>query len=714
MVAELPVNADQTACNAWVLDEENPADSDVLGDLRADPRIEFVDHRAQQAAGIRELHPPVDPDVVAEPMRWAYYPWRRTVVGVLGPRAFRELRLNRNKNLITADEQARLGTLRIGVAGLSVGHVVAHTLAAEGLCGELRLADFDHLELSNLNRVPATVLDLGENKATVAARRIAEIDPYLPVQVFTAGVTPDTIDEFLDGLDVLIEECDSLDMKATIREAARARRIPVLMATSDRGLVDVERFDLEPDRPILHGLLGEVDSSQLSGLTAQQKIPHMLGILDVARSSPRAAASMLEVGRTLSTWPQLMNEVALGASTIAVAVRRLGLGEELVSGRVRVDIGDALDQLAEPPASNADDHAHAETAVAATDSTDIVHIVAAAAILAPSGGNAQPWVVETTQDSITIRLASKSRSTMDVGSRGSALAVGAAMFNARVAAAAHNVLGPVEFGEDDDTSPLHGTMQLAHGEDADLAGLYEAMLLRETNRQLGTPGHIDVKAVTVLESAARREGAWLQLLTARDELEQAATILAAADRMRYLTPSLHADMVGEMRWPLDPSPETGIDVLSLGLGSADLAVLDILRRPEVMATLARWDAGEALGADTADRIRSSSALGVVSVRGQTLTDYARGGSAVEAVWVAAQQLGLAVQPISPVFLLAHNYEELCEMSPTFAPSLEVLQRSFRQLVRTPPDELPVLLLRFAYAPPTQLRSRRRRLRLTSG
>ncbi len=96
---------------------------------------------------------------------------------MLGPRAFRAVRLDRNRNLITADVQTRLGALRIGVAGLSVGHVIAHTLAAEGLCGELRLADFDGIELSNLNRVPTTVLDLGLNKAEVAACRIAELDP---------------------------------------------------------------------------------------------------------------------------------------------------------------------------------------------------------------------------------------------------------------------------------------------------------------------------------------------------------------------------------------------------------------------------------------------------------------------------------------------------------------------------------------------------------
>ena len=161
--------------------------------------------------------------MLAEGGQWAYYPWRRTVVAVLGPRGFRAVRLDRNRNMITAAEQERLGALRIGVAGLSVGHVIAHTLAAQGLVGELRLTDFDDLELSNLNRVPATVFDLGVNKATVTARRIAELDPYLPVRVLDAGLTHDTVDEFLDGLDIVVEECDSLDMKAVLREGAKAR-----------------------------------------------------------------------------------------------------------------------------------------------------------------------------------------------------------------------------------------------------------------------------------------------------------------------------------------------------------------------------------------------------------------------------------------------------------------------------------------------------------
>ena len=138
----------------------------MLERLRADPTVEFLDHRDAQLRGLRSLRPAPDEDVLAEPGRWAYYPWRRAAVSVLGPRGFRALRLDRNRNIITADEQARLNALTIGVAGLSVGHVIAHTLALAGLCGTLRLADFDELELSNLNRVLRRCSTSGSTKLT--------------------------------------------------------------------------------------------------------------------------------------------------------------------------------------------------------------------------------------------------------------------------------------------------------------------------------------------------------------------------------------------------------------------------------------------------------------------------------------------------------------------------------------------------------------------
>jgi molybdopterin/thiamine biosynthesis adenylyltransferase len=699
------------AFSARILDPADADDSLLLDRLRQDPRIEFVDHRTELLKSLRLLCPSPDAETLAESTAWAYYPWRRAVVGVLGPRAHRALRLDRNRHLITAEEQDRLNGLRIGVAGLSVGHVIAHTLAAEGLCGGVRLADFDDLELTNLNRVPATMLDIGLNKAVVAARRIAELDPYIHLDVMTAGVTPESLSDFLDDVDIVVEECDSLDMKIMIREAARERRLPVLMATSDRGLVDVERYDLEPARPILHGLLGEVDATFLASLPSRDKLPYMLRHLNASRSSPRLIASLVEITNTLSTWPQLAADVTLGAAAVAEAVRRIGLQRPLRSGQTRIDIGQALDDVAEPPAIVDVQRLHEPADDEESDATPTgpVAAVVQAALRAPSGGNAQPWHVEAQADSVVIRLAPERTSMMDVAFRGSAVAIGAALFNAKVAAAAWKVLGPTEWKTDDVTSPLEVALRLDHGDDAELADLYQPMLRRETNRLLGVSQPFSAETVTLLHDIARREGGRLRLLQAREDIEEVASIFAAADRIRYLTPHLHTEMISELRWPGDEPADTGIDVRSLELDPADLAVLDVLRRADVMVELAQWKAGEALGDEVRKRIRASSAVGVITVRGHELTDFACGGSAVEAVWVVAQRLGLAVQPISPVFLHAVHRDELFELSPSFATELQSLQAAFRHLAGTKEDESQVLVLRFAHAPRASVRSRRRGL-----
>ena len=153
-----------TAATGWVpvlLDASKRADRQVLANLRADPAIDFVDDAGAQRAELLRLLPAPDEELLDEAPRHVYYPWRRIVVRMLGPLAYPVVRLDRNRNRITRREQERLRRRRVGVVGLSAGHSAAVTIALEGLCGELRLADFDDVELTNLNRLPATVSTAG-------------------------------------------------------------------------------------------------------------------------------------------------------------------------------------------------------------------------------------------------------------------------------------------------------------------------------------------------------------------------------------------------------------------------------------------------------------------------------------------------------------------------------------------------------------------------
>lgn len=687
---------------AEILDLRVERDAARIAELQADPRVDIAEHLETQAAELREVRPVVS-DIVGEPGRWVYFSWRRTMVSLLGPESFRLLRLDRNRNKITRQEQALFTRLSVGVIGLSVGHAIAHTLALEGLCGQLRLADFDSIELSNLNRIPATVFDLSQNKAEVAARRIAELDPYLSVSVVDSGVTESNIDEFLTGLDVVIEECDSLDVKMLVRDRARRLGIPVLMETSDRGLLDVERFDLEPDRPLFHGLTGDLDHAGLQGLSNRDKVPFVLKIVDAAGLSARMAASMVEVEETLTSWPQLGSDVALGGATVAAAVRRLGRGAALPSGRVRVDLDARLDELAGPapaPPTRSPDDGDDLTEVPIDPRAAVVH----AARLAPSGGNVQPWLIESDAESLRIGLAAERTSAMDVGFRGSYVAIGAALFNARVAASHHRVLGEVSVPSSAD-GPV-AVLRYGSGADDGLTGMYDAMLRRISNRHPGTGAVLPPAVGQVLRAAAEAEGGGLEIVTDRGRLAEIATVLGCSDRIRFLTPVLHEQMMSELRVPgLDPL-STGLDVRTMELDTVDLAKVDIARRADAMAELAAWDAGRALGYPTRDRVLSSSAVVVVTVPGTSRRHYVAGGAAVERVWIEAERQGFAVQPVSPVFLFANDRAEIDALSSSFADEIGHLRTSFTRLSGVGEGDAMALVLRLGRARAASFRSRR--------
>ena len=687
-----------------VLDVRRRADRQILANLRADPGIDLLDVAERQSTELRRLVPPPSADLLEEATRHVYLPWRRSVVHMLGPRAYATLRLDRNRHRITREEQERLARQRVGVVGLSAGHAAAVTIALEGLCGELRVADHDAVEASNLNRLPASILDVGDNKAVVAARRVAELDPYLPVHALTGGVDPDNVDEFIAGLDVVVEECDDLAMKLLVREAARRQRVAVVMETSDRGMLDVERFDLEPERPAFHGLLGDVSADALFSLTVAEKVPYVLAIVDAPQGSARGTASLAEIGRTVSTWPQLGSEVTLGGATVAATVRRLGLGDDVPSGRTRVDLDAIVSSLEPPLVRRAAAPAPAAWSPAPADwGRAIVH----AATLATSCSNGQPWKFELTSRELALELdSSRSCGTMDVRSRASYVGLGAALFNARVAAAWSGHLGPFELFPEGPSSEVVASLELGTASDPSLAELREAMLDRCSNRRLGTPTALDLAVVNRLSSAAAAEHAQLHLLTDLERLGECAEIFTAAERIRFLSPRLREETMRELRWPGE-DVSTGIDVATLELSGSDASALQLLRRGDVMELLDRWDAGGALGDYLRQAMGSSSAVAVVTVETASPASYLTGGMALERVWIEAQRAGLAVQAIAPAFLYAVQERDFDSLGGArWAGDLRALSERFRRLLDLGTHTVGILTLRLSHAAPPRVRSAR--------
>ena len=198
---------------------------------------------------------------------WIYYPWKNTLVHCLKEDLYFKLRTARNHNIITEQEQSSYRNMTVGVAGLSVGSAIVSALVMTGGPKSLKIADFDTVAISNLNRIRAALTDIGSNKAWVAARGAWETDPFMDIQIWPSGLSRATLDEFIKGkntLDIFIDEMDDIEMKLIARKLCKKYKIPVLMATDngDGVIVDVERFDLETKQPLLRGFGSGIESAK--------------------------------------------------------------------------------------------------------------------------------------------------------------------------------------------------------------------------------------------------------------------------------------------------------------------------------------------------------------------------------------------------------------------------------------------------------------------
>ena len=268
---------------------------------------------------------------------WCYLPWQKQIVRVVSKENFFVLRLARNIPKTEIPELQVLREKRIGIVGMSVGQSILRCLAQEGIGGHFAIADFDTLETTNLNRISAGIHQTGLKKTTIASRFIAELDPFIEVNTYPNGIDENNIEEFVHNKDLIIEECDNLAVKKLVREHCKAAKVPVLMDTSDQLMIDVERYDLDPNRPLFHGLIDNNSS----------EIPEIMRLLEPDKCSERGRKSLQEIGVKIPSWPQLASDVQLGSAVTTKVARAILLGEAIPSGRFRCDIMRLFEQQLE-------------------------------------------------------------------------------------------------------------------------------------------------------------------------------------------------------------------------------------------------------------------------------------------------------------------------------------------------------------------------------
>jgi len=607
---------------------------------------------------------------------WVYYPWSCKLVHMLDEDEFIELRTSANRNKITTVERDLLAEKKIGIIGMSVGQSVSVTLALERICGELRLADFDTLELNNLNRIRTGVHNLGILKVYAVAREIAEIDPFLKTVCYPEGITEENINDFFtkDGkLDIVIDECDGVDMKILCRLKAKELHVPVLMEASDRGTFDVERFDLHPDRPILHGWLEHltIDFEVLKSLTtAEEKLPYMVPISGLETLSSRMKASVIELQKTVTTWPQLASSVALGGGLCADTCRRILLDQFTDSGRYFLDL-ETLIPDKRPILSEIQyikivspitiDEIKELSNIALKDigpgdkklTHDELKKLIDAAVQAPSAGNCQPWKWYYTNDCLLL-FHDKSRSVSfgDFEDIGSHIAFGATIENLELEATANNI-GVITHVFPIPDKTLVAVFSFTKKETQDL--LYQPEILskyiytRETNRNFGVRKPIAKNTLDELRKAVVSiSGAELIIRDSPEEMNALSDIIGGAERLRLLHPEGHYEFFKkELRWSYEHSRDSadGIDLATIKISASDIVGLQLIQDPGVVKLLREWKAGSSLEDLARKSVNSASAIALITMPQYSPANFIAGGRALERMWLKAAELDVSLQPM---------------------------------------------------------------------
>ena len=120
-----------------------------------------------------------------------------------------------------------------GIGG--VGSFVAEALARAGV-GNLTLIDYDHIDVTNINRqIHANIDTIGLPKVEVMKERLLKINPELNItihQEFFAKTKCNSL--ILDSYDYIVDAIDSVDSKLDLIENSIKKNIKIISAMGAR------------------------------------------------------------------------------------------------------------------------------------------------------------------------------------------------------------------------------------------------------------------------------------------------------------------------------------------------------------------------------------------------------------------------------------------------------------------------------------------------
>lgn len=167
---------------------------------------------------------------------------------------------------IDIDGQLRLKQARVLVVGVGgLGSPVALYLAAAGV-GELHLADFDSVDLTNLQRqIIHDSQSVGQPKVDSAMARLTALNPEVRLVPHRAALDVDSLAAAVAAVDLVLDCTDNFGTREAVNAACVAARKPLVSGAAIRLEGQLSVFDpRRDDSPCYHCLYGHGSEAELT------------------------------------------------------------------------------------------------------------------------------------------------------------------------------------------------------------------------------------------------------------------------------------------------------------------------------------------------------------------------------------------------------------------------------------------------------------------
>lgn len=267
---------------------------------------------------------------------------------IIPKEAFFVLSTTRNRNLITYTQQLKLRKTVVGFFGLSVGSHSAVTWMMISRADAIKIIDPDKISPTNLNRLRVGWDQIGKLKINVVEEELKKINPDLAITSTNKTDIASMKQLFLKNpkINIIVDSIDEMDGKVFLRKMAREHKIPLVSAADvgDMVVLDIERYDQIPQPELFLGRIPNIENIDFSTLSDLEKKKIIVKLVGLEKNNEELLDSLLQIGSSLATWPQLGSTATLAGGIIATTIKKIILQEAIQSGRYYFSVDDVLVQ----------------------------------------------------------------------------------------------------------------------------------------------------------------------------------------------------------------------------------------------------------------------------------------------------------------------------------------------------------------------------------